>query len=86
MIHMGVLKSSKNNDLLVGDSKNAQEKWNQRGKEKKNIDFKPKEKKNPLVGSSVSKNNKNKKFEKDKFSYCMRVFHPKNRCMKKTID
>ena len=51
MIQMGALKSSKNQALLAGETKNAQEKEKQRGNENKNIDFKPKEKHNPLKGA-----------------------------------
>ena len=83
---MGVLKDSKNQTFLVGDSNNAQAKGKQRGKEKKKTDSKPKEKLNPLDGASSSKKNKNKMFEKTKFSYYMRGFHPESQCMKNTID
>ena len=64
MIQMGVLKSSKNQDLLVGDSKNVQEKWKKRGKEKKSTDSKPKDKHNPSDGASRSKKNKTKSLKK----------------------
>ena len=86
LIQMGVFKASKNQALLARDSKNAQVKGNQRGKEKKNTDSKPKDKQNPLDGASGSKKNKNKKFEKAKCSYCMRGFHLESQWMKKTID
>ena len=55
MIHMGALKASKNQDLLAGETKNAQAKVKNKGKEKKNTDFKPKEKQNPSEGASGSK-------------------------------
>ena len=44
---MGALKASKNQALLVGEVKNVKAKGKQKGKEKKNIDFKPKDKHKP---------------------------------------
>ena len=40
-IQMGALKDSKNQALLLGKTKNVQAKGKQKGKKKKNIDFKP---------------------------------------------
>ena len=39
LIHMGALKSSKNQALLVGETKNVQEKGKRKGKDKRNIEF-----------------------------------------------
>ena len=41
---MGFVKDSKNQDLLARETKNAKEKGKQKGKEKKNTDFNPKDK------------------------------------------
>ena len=61
LIQLGVFKASKNQALLVGDSKNAQEKGNQRGKENQNTNSKTKYKKNHSYWAPGS--NKNKKKE-----------------------
>ena len=73
---MGSLIASKNQSLLVGETKNAQAKGKQRGKEKKNTDTMPKEKENPLEGSLGSKKDKHKNFNKVKCSYYKRGNHP----------
>ena len=86
LIHMGALKASKNQALLSRETKNVQEKGKQKGTEKKNIDFKPKEKQNLSEGASDSKNDKHTKFDKAKCSYYNRGFHPECLCMKETID
>ena len=83
---MGDLKASNNQALLTEETKNAQAKGKQKGKEKKNIDFKPKDKQNPSEGAFDSKKDKCKKFDKAKCSYYKRGYHVKNSCMKKTID
>ena len=44
LTQMGFVKDSKNQDLLARETKNAKEKGNQKGKEKKNTNFKRKEK------------------------------------------
>ena len=44
LIHLGALKAPKNQTLLAGETKNAQENGKQRGKEKKNTNINPKEK------------------------------------------
>ena len=85
LIQMGDLKALKNQALLDGETKNAQEKGKQKGNEKKSIDFNPKEKQNPSKGAFGSKKDKHKKFDKAKCSYCKRGNHPKNLCMNKTI-
>ena len=41
---MGALKASKNQALLAGETKNAQTRGKHKGKEKKDIVFKPKDK------------------------------------------
>ena len=84
LVQMGVIQTSKNQALLLANSNNAQERWKHKGKETKNTDLKPKENQQSSGGASGSK--KKKKFEKTKCPYCMRGFHPKIQCMKKTID
>ena len=86
LIYMGGLRASKNQDLVYGETNNAQENGKNKGKEKKNIDFKPKDKKNISEGASSSKKDKHKKLDKAKCSYCKRGNHPENLCMKKIID
>ena len=85
-IQMEALKSSKNQALLDGETKNAQAKGRQKGKYKKNTETKPKEKRNPSYGASGSKKDKHKRFENTKCLYCKRGNHPENLCVKKTID
>ena len=46
--------------MLDGETNNAQEKGKNKGKEKKNIDFNPREKKNPSEGALGSKKDKAK--------------------------
>ena len=84
LIQMGVLQTYKNLALLDKYSINAQARGNEKGKETKIIDLKPKENHKSSDGASGSK--KNKKFEKSLCSYCMKGFHPESSCMKKTID
>ena len=81
---MGVLQTSKNQELLAGDSRNAKAKGKQKGKETKNIDSKPKENQKYYDGASGSK--KKKKFEKTLCSYCMKGFDPESSWMKNIID
>ena len=83
---MGSLKASKNQALLARESKNLNAKGKQKGKDKKNSEFKPKEELDPSDGASRSKKDKQKRFEKTKCTYCKRGNHPKSECMKKTID
>ena len=83
---MGDLKSSKKQSLLDGETKNAQAKGKQKIKEKKNTNIKPKEKYNPSEGGPGSRNDKQKKFDKAKWSYYKRGNHLENLCMKKTLE
>ena len=48
---MGALKASKNHGLLARETKNAQAKGKKKGKEKNNIDLKPKDICNPSEGA-----------------------------------
>ena len=81
---MGVIHTSKDQDLLVTDSTKVQDKGRPKGKEPKSHDFKPKE--NHKTSEGASSSNKKKNFEKKKCPYCIRGFHPKDSCMKKTLD
>ena len=60
LIQMRVLQTSKNPELLVGDSSNAQAIGKQKGKETKNIDLKPNE--NHKYSDKASGSKKKKKF------------------------
>ena len=84
LVQMGVLQTSKNQALLVTYSTKAQAKGRNKGKEPKASNSKPKESHKSSEGASGSK--KKKKFEKKMCPYCMRVFHPEDSCMKKTLD
>ena len=79
-----MIKTSKNQALLVTDSNNVKARGKHKRKETKNIDLKPKENHISFDGALGSK--KNKKFEKTKCPYCMRGFHIEGQCMKKIID
>ena len=76
MIQMGVVKASKNQALLVGETKNVKAKGKQKGKEKRSTNFKLKHKHNPSEGSAGSNKDKHKNFGKAKWSYCKRGNHP----------
>ena len=86
LIKMGVLNASKNQALLVGDSGKEKSKWKQKGKENKNVDSNSKENHIPSYVASGSKKNKNKKFDKSKWSYCMKGFHPESHCINTIIE
>ena len=80
MMQMGVIKTSKDQSLLVSDSSKAQEKGKSKKKEPKAADSKPKQNQKTSEGASVSKK------KKKKCPYYMRCFHPKDSCMKKTLN
>ena len=84
MIQMGVIKTSKDQALLAIESNKAQDKGKSKGKEHKTTDSKPKE--NHKTSEGASSSNKKKNFKKKKCPYCIRGFHPKDSCMKKTLD
>ena len=79
-----VIKTSKEQALLVTDSNKAQAKGKYKGKEHKTTDLKPKENDKTFEGASDSK--KKKKFEKKMCPYCMRGLHLEDYCMKKQVD
>ena len=80
LVQMGVLRTSKNQALFVGDSNNAQARGKLKWRENKDIDSNPKENRESFDGALGSKK------KKTKCPYCMRGFHPESQCMKKTID
>ena len=84
MVQMGVLRTSKNQAILVTDSTKEQDKGRPKGKEPKAYDLNPNENQNTSEGDSGSK--KKKFFEKKMCPYCMRGFHPEDSCMKKTLN
>ena len=82
---MGALNASKNQYLLVGETKNAQARRKHKRKDKRNTEFKPKEEFDPTDEASDSKNEKHQRFDKVKCSYCKKGNHTKKYCIKKTI-
>ena len=84
LVQLGVLQTSKNQALLMTDYTNVQDKGENMRKEPTAFDSKPKESQKSSEGASSSK--KKKKFEKTKYPYCMRGFHPESQRMKKQID
>ena len=58
LIQMGSLRASTNQALLAGETKNAQARRKQKGKEKRNTEFEPKEEFDPLDEVSGSKKDK----------------------------
>ena len=82
---MGSLRACPNQCLLVGKTKNAKERSNHKGKEKRNIEFKPKEEFDPTNVTSCSKTKKHQRFNKLKCTYYKKGNHTKKYCMKKAI-
>ena len=82
---MGVLRASPNQDLLDGETKNAQAKGKKKGKDKRNTVFEPNKEFDPSDGASGSKKDKHQRFDKGKFSYYKKGNHTEKYCMKKTI-
>ena len=80
MIRMGVIKTSKDQALLVIDSSKGQAKGKSKKKEPKATDSKPKQNQQTFEGASGSKK------KKKKCPYCMRGFHLEESCMKKTLN
>ena len=81
---MGVIKTSKYQDVLVTDSNKAQAKGKSKKKDPKADISKPKHNQQTFEGASDSK--KKKKFKKKMCPYCMRGFHLEYSCMKKQVD
>ena len=67
---MGSLKSSPNQALLVGETKNAQARRKQKGKEKRNTEFEYKDEFDPVDETLGYKKDNHHRFDNRKFSYC----------------
>ena len=80
LIRMGVIKSSKDQDLLVTDSSKSQAKGKSKKKEPKAVDSKLKHNQQTSEGASSSKK---KKFEKKLCPYCEKGYHLEDNCMRK---
>ena len=66
--------------------KNVKGRRKHKGKEKRNTKFEPKEEFDLVDEASCYNKDKNKRFDKGKWSYCKKGNHTKKCCMKKTID
>ena len=71
---------------IGGETKNVQARRKQKGKEKRNIEFKPKEAFDPANGASGSRKDKHERSNKRKCSYYKKGNHTEKYCMKNTID
>ena len=80
---MGALRASPNQTLLAGETRNAQARRKQKGKEERNTEFEPKDGFDPSDEASCSRKDKH---QKGKCSYCKKRNHTEKYCMKKTID
>ena len=80
LIRMGVIKTSKDQDLLVTNSSKEKSKWKSKKKDPKEADSKPKHNQQTSEGASGSKK---KNFENNICPYCAKGFHIKDHCMKK---
>ena len=75
---MGIIQSSKDQALVAGGPKVA----NEKGKQKDESPIEKEQSKEP----SGSKRSKNNGKGKTLCSYCGRGFHPESSCMRRTID
>ena len=82
-MRMGVIKTSKDQALLVSDSSKVQAKGKSKKKEPKAVDSKPKQ--NQQI-SEVASGSKKKKFEKKLCPYCEKGYHIEDYCMRKQLD
>ena len=83
MIRMGVIKTSKDQALLVTNSSKAHAKAKSKKKEQKETDSKPKQNQQTSQGAFVSKK---KKFEKKLCPYCEKGYHLEEHYMRKQLD
>ena len=83
---MGAFRASPNQALLVGETRNVQARRKQKGKEKRNTKFEPKDEFDPLDEALGSRKEKYQRSDKGKCSYCKKGNHTKKYCMKNTID
>ena len=63
---MGALRASPNQSLLDGEARNPQERRKQKGKEKRNTEFEPKEQFDLPDEASICKKDKHERFDKGK--------------------
>ena len=83
LIRMGVIKTSKDQALLVSNSSKAQAKGKSKNKEPKAADSKPKQNQQTSKGAFGSKK---KTFEKKLCPYCEKGYHLEDYCMRKQFD
>ena len=83
---MGALRAFPNQALLAGEIRNAQARRKQKGKEKINTKFEPKDEFDPSDEAYGSKKEKHQRSDKGKCSYCKKGNHTEKYCMNKTID
>ena len=81
-MRMGVIKTSKDQALLVSDSSKAQAKGKSK-KKPKAADSKPKQNQQAFEGASSSKK---KKFEKKLCPYFEKGYHLEEHCMRRKLD
>ena len=72
---MGALRASSNQALLTGETRNAQARRKQKGKEKIHIEFEPKYEFDPSDESSCSRKDKHQRYDKGKCSYYKKGNH-----------
>ena len=83
LMRMGVIKTSKDQALLVSNSSKAQAKGKSKKKEPKAADSKPKQNQPSFERASGSKK---KKFGKRLCPYCEKGSHLEDHCMRKELD
>ena len=83
LMKMGVMKTSKDQALLVSHSSKAQAKGKSKKKEPKEADLKPKQNQQASERASSSKKNK---FGKTLCPYCEKGYHLEYHCMTKELD
>ena len=84
LMRIGVIKTSKDQSLLVSDSSKVQAKGKSKKKEPKVADSKHKPNQQTFEGASGFK--KKKKFEKKLCPYCEKRYHLEDHCMRKELD
>ena len=83
---MGSLRTSPNLALLASETRNAQARRKQKGKEKRNTEFEPKDEFDPSDEASFSRKDTHQRSDKIKCSYYKKGNHTEKYCMKNTID
>ena len=75
LIQMGALRASPNQALLASETRNAQARSTQKGKEKINTEFEPKDEFDPSNEASGSRRDKHQRYDKGKCSYFKKGNH-----------